>query len=370
MNKEVGVSLHNSCKLILFCLTMLAGCAQRQETSKATISILWKEGQATGFSIPLSLLKNISKEEIAKLVKIQLAQPGTKTAILGEYNLKKDTLVFEPLIPFTRGLHYEIVINGYLISDIEIPKSTNHPTLLGIYPTQDTLPENLLKFYFVFAQPMVEGNSLEYIKLLSPEEDTLLHTFLNLQPELWNAERTVLTLWLDPGRIKRDLQPNKRLGNPLTKGSHYKLIVSKQWSDAQGAILAQNYVKDFVVAERDMLSPKIDDWKLKIPKKGTTQPLEIDLQEALDYILLHNAIQVVDEKGNKIEGSIKVNPKEQSFLFTPTTPWLMGRYKLQIEARLEDLAGNNLNRLFDRDITNHQTRPSNQQVFERQWKVE
>ena len=219
MNKEVGVSLHNSCKLILFCLTMLAGCAQRQETSKATISILWKEGQATGFSIPLSLLKNISKEEIAKLVKIQLAQPGTKTAILGEYNLKKDTLVFEPLIPFTRGLHYEIVINGYLISDIEIPKSTNHPTLLGIYPTQDTLPENLLKFYFVFAQPMVEGNSLEYIKLLSLEEDTLLHTFLNLQPELWNAERTVLTLWLDPGRIKRDLQPNKRLGNPLTKGS-------------------------------------------------------------------------------------------------------------------------------------------------------
>ena len=40
-------------------------------------------------------------------------------------------------------------------------------------------------------------------------------TFLDLQPELWNAEGTVLTLWLDPGRIKRDLIPNKELGIPL-----------------------------------------------------------------------------------------------------------------------------------------------------------
>lgn len=370
MSKAVRNSLHIWCKLFLFCLLLPIGCAKNQDTSQAKVSILWKEGQATGFSIPLSLLKNVSKEEIAKLVKVQLANSGIKTAILGEYNVKKDTLVFKPLIPFTRGLHYEVAVNGHLISTIEIPKSTNSPTLLGIYPTQDILPENLLKFYFVFAQPMVEGHSLDYIKLLSAKGDTLSHTFLNLQPELWNAERTVLTLWLDPGRIKRDLQPNKRLGNPLTKGSRYKLIVFKEWSDAQGAILTQNYTKDFVVAERDMLSPKTDDWSLRIPKKGTIQPLEIDLKEALDYILLQNAIQIVDDKGNKIEGLIKVNAKEQSLHFIPTAPWLIGRYKLQIEARLEDLAGNNLNRLFDRDVTNHQTHPSEQKFFERQWQVE
>jgi len=31
--------------------------------------------------------------------------------------------------------------------------------------------------------------------------------------------------------------------------------------------------------------------------------------------------------------------------------WNKGNYKLLIEAKLEDLAGNNLNRLFDTDIT-------------------
>lgn len=369
MNKEVRISLRNLCKLILFSLTMLVGCTKRQDSSKATISILWKEDQATGFSIPLSLLKNISKEEITKLVKVQLAKSGIKTAILGEYKINKDTLVFEPLIPFTRGLRYEVVVSKQLLTEIEIPKSTETPVLSGIYPTQDTLPENLLKFYFVFSRPMVEGHSLEYIKLLNQQGDTLPRTFLHLQPELWNAEKTILTLWLDPGRIKRDLQPNKRLGSPLTQGEHYKLVVSNQWLDAQGATLMQSYIKDFVVAKRDMHSPKTDDWTLKIPPKGTTQPLEVDLKEAIDYILLQNTIQVADSKGNKIEGSIKVNAEERNFYFTPTTPWLTDEYKLQIETRLEDLAGNNLNRLFDRDVTNHQTRPSDQKVFERKWRI-
>ena len=34
--------------------------------------------------------------------------------------------------------------------------------------------------------------------------------FLELENELWNPEHTQLTLWLDPGRIKRDLIPNQR----------------------------------------------------------------------------------------------------------------------------------------------------------------
>ncbi len=370
MSKAIRISLCHACKLILFCFLFPVGCAQNQDTSPAKISILWKEGQATGFSIPLSLLKNISKEKISKQVKVQLVKTGTQTAILGEYKINKDTLVFEPLIPFTRGLDYEVVLDQKLLAKVSIPKSTHTPTLLGVYPSQDTLPENLLKFYFVFSHPMVEGHSLDYITLLNQQGDPLPRTFLNLQPELWNAERTILTLWLDPGRIKRDLQPNKLLGTPLTKGNHYKLRVSHLWPDAQGATLTKSYTKDFVVTVRDMISPKTDDWGLKIPQKDTNQPLEVDLKESLDYILLQNVIQIIDEKGNKIEGSIKVDAEEQHFHFTPSKPWLTGKYKLQIESRLEDLVGNNLNRLFDRDVSRSQTPTSDQKIFERKWRID
>lgn len=369
MNKEVRISLRNSCKLILFSLTLLTGCAQRRETSKSELSILWKNGQAIGLSIPLSLLKAISRDEISQSVQVQLAKPGTKTAILGDYKINKDTLIFEPLIPLTRGLRYEVVLEKEVLAEIEIPKSTDIPVLSGIYPGQDTLPENLLKFYFVFSRPMVEGHSLQYISLLNQQGDTLPRTFLNLQPELWNAEKTILTLWLDPGRIKRDLQPNKLLGTPLTQGEHYKLVVSNQWPDDQGATLAQNYTKNFVVTTRDMTSPSTKNWQLTTPQKGTLQPLEVNLKETLDYSLLQNAVQVADSKGKPIEGTIQLSDEERKWQFIPLKPWLSGEYTLQIESRLEDLAGNNLNRLFDRDVTNSKETPSQQKVFELKWQI-
>jgi hypothetical protein len=61
--------------------------------------------------------------------------------------------------------------------------------------------------------------------------------------------------------------------------------------------------------------------------------------------------------------------EEKQLNFIPNKPWSPGQYNLQVEARLEDLAGNNLNRLFDRDVTNPQTTPSNQKLFIRKWQV-
>lgn len=369
MNKEVRISLRNSCKLILFSLTLFVGCAQRQETSKANLSIRWKNGQAMGLLIPLSLLNSIGRDEVSHLVKVQLAKPGIKTAIFGDFKINRDTLVFEPLIPLTRGLRYEVVLEKELLAEIEIPASTDIPVLSGIYPSQDTLPENLLKFYFVFSHPMVEGHSLQYISLLNQQGDTLPQTFLNLQPELWNAEKTILTLWLDPGRIKRDLQPNKLLGAPLTQGKRYKLVISNQWPDEMGTALAQSYNKNFVVTTRDNTSPSTNQWQVKTPQKGTFQPLEVNVKETLDFILLQNAVQVVDNQGQSIEGTIQLSDEERKWNFIPIKPWSVGEYTLQIESRLEDTAGNNLNRLFDRDITNSKNTPSQQKVFELKWLI-
>ena len=69
---------------------------------------------------------------------------------------------------------------------------------------------------------MQEGQALENITVIKNGKDTIPSIFLDLQPELWNKERTILTLWLDPGRIKRDLQPNKKLGLPLELGALIK----------------------------------------------------------------------------------------------------------------------------------------------------
>jgi hypothetical protein len=185
--------------------------------------------------------------------------------------------------------------------------------------------------------------------LLKNGHDTAKHVFLDLQPELWNNDRTMLTVWLDPGRIKRDLQPNKQMGTPLQPGLHYVLIV-KDWQDTEGGKLQKPWQKDFFTGSRDSISPDIEKWAFPIPIKGTVEPLKINLGEPLDYMLLNNSIRLIDDIGSLVPGKLVTLDHETVLQFVPTRPWKAGRYILECESRLEDLAGNNLNRLFDMDL--------------------
>lgn len=215
---------------------------------------------------------------------------------------------------------------------------------------------------------MRQGESQKYISLVKNERDTLQGVFLNLQPELWNDDRTVLTIWLDPGRIKRDLQPNKRLGNPLKKGDSYKIVISPLWKSTEDLALKQEYSKRFFAAGRDSLSPDPNQWIVSAARSNTKDALTIDLREALDYYLLNESITILDESRNPLPGTFAIVKQEHELKFTPTSDWRKGRFILQIEARLEDLAGNNLNRPFDRDVTNGKA-PGSKPLYERSFQV-
>jgi hypothetical protein len=174
----------------------------------------------------------------------------------------------------------------------------------------------------------------------------------------------VLTLWLDPGRIKRDLQPNQLLGAPLQKNAAYRITISREWQDETGGQLLKNYTKIFVTSERDSLSPKPSVWKIKPPKAGTSQPFEINFQEPLDHSLLTETLTIQTEKGAHIFGKWLIGPHETSAMFVPDQIWNPGKFKLQIQPRLEDLAGNNLTRPFDRTIGQKIAEPDDQKSFE------
>ena len=361
------IRLYKMYNLIFFVFMLLSACSNRKS---AEISIRWNNKQATGISIPKNLLDNTSADSIKELLKVQLINGADSTAMLGEYYINSQEIIFEPLIPFSRGLSFAVLFRDKRIGEIEIPKAdpAEAPMLLSIYPTNDTLPENLLKIYLQFSQPMRQGESQKYIALIKNDHDTLSEIFLNLQPELWNEDRTTLTIWLDPGRIKRDLQPNKRLGNPLIKGEHYKFAVSDQWKDVQGLQLKQEYTRKFFVSSRDSISPDPDQWILKISGSGSVNPIEADLRESLDYFLLKESISIVNEKGNSVDGLLSISNEEKKYRFVPVEQWTAGRYILRVETRLEDLAGNNINRLFDRDITNKKISGS-KAIFERYFQI-
>ncbi|MCH8812825.1 MAG: hypothetical protein IID07_13425, partial [Gemmatimonadetes bacterium] len=61
-------------------------------------------------------------------------------------------------------------------------------------------------------------------------------------------------------------------------------------------------------------------------------------------------ITVSTEGGERIEGRIEVTDHETVWRLTLDRPWEAGSYKIDVDADLEDLAGNNLAHLFDVDL--------------------
>jgi len=327
--------------------------ACRRKTGNQSIDIQWKNEQAIAISIPAAFTEDIADDSVSSLVTINIADQQNPVPIFGSFEQKDNGLLFTPVIPFTRGMRYDVRVRGTRTGGFEIPenKAGNAPHVTAIYPSADTLPENLLKIYLHFDQPMREGLSGKYVKLVKNGRDTIEGAFLDLQPELWNPDRTVLTLWLDPGRIKRDLQPNKRLGAPMQRGTHYKVIISQAWTDVHGKKLAEPYQKTFVTTAKDSLSPQPAQWALVPPSRATSQPLKIDFKESLDHSLLEEVFLIRDDTGATVPGKWEIGQFEKQCSFTPDANWKTGSYELLIEPRLEDLSGNNLVRPFDRDIS-------------------
>ena len=331
---------------ILVCWALHLRCQPTEDHTSVTV--LSKNGKAVAVAIRGSF---VNDKSISTQLKVQLIKPGERLPVLGDFRKEGDEVIFEPVVPLTKGLKYEVLLNDTLLSEIEIPVGDSEsPELISIYPSQDTVPENLLKMYLEFSEPMVEGSSLSHLTLIRDDRDTIPGTFLDLQPELWNAEGNVLTLWLDPGRIKRGLIPNEKLGLPLKAGERYTLHLNKLWKSKNGMPLTKNYSKTFAVGERADEFPNLATWKVVNPSFDQKDVLEIKFPQALDYFLVRECITVRKSNGDVIGGKMEIGDEERVARFVPNQPWTKGVFALYVESRLEDLSGNNLNNPFDRDI--------------------
>ena len=88
----------------------------------------------------------------------------------------------------------------------------------------------------------------------------------------------------------------------------------------------------------------------RLPAAGTAEALGVRFDRPLDRALLQHALEVSDGAGRPVPGRPEIGAAERSWTFTPAEPWLAGEYRLAIDPRLEDHAGNSLARVFDRDL--------------------
>lgn len=279
--------------------------------------------------------------------------------ILGRYQLidgAESTLRFVPRFPFRKGVEYQAQYFSNKLAPTQlsfsIAASKTEPTkIVQVYPTASELPENLLKFYVHFSAPMRRGEIYQFMHIEKLDGTKIELPFLEIDQELWGRDGLRLMLLLDPGRIKRGLKPREEMGPILEEGHSYRLVIDAKWKDANGNPLASSFTKTFSVFAPDEEQPRPNSWIINAPAPGSTDPLEVQLDEPCDSALLLRLISV-HASGNQGEVATNVDllNAESAIRFTPKKPWAKGNYVLRIGGELEDLCGNSVERQFDVDL--------------------
>ena len=73
--------------------------------------------------------------------------------------------------------------------------------------------------------------------------------------------------------------------------------------------------------------------------------------KSLDHKSLERFLTIVDATGNAVAGAIELGKAEKSWTFTPTRPLDNQEYRLKVNGKLEDVAGNSPRRPFDLDLS-------------------
>ncbi len=283
--------------------------------------------------------------------------------MLGTYEVEADRLIFRGRFPFVRGLQHGVRLDlevlgrlsgrdagsGIVTHEFTPPETEPGPAtrVTAVYPTSGRVPMNLLKLYIHLSAPMRFGEAYANIRLVDENGDLVPDAYLEMPQELWDPERTRLTLFFDPGRIKREVDPNLQLGLPLQAGHSFRVVIDPGWRDARGQPLAEGFEKVLTVVEPDRTMPRAEDWQVEAPGVRSVAPVQLAFNEPMDHALAERMLVVLDANGAPVLGTVQVGGEERSWSFTPERPWQAGRYVIDVHPDIEDLAGNNLAHLFD-----------------------
>jgi hypothetical protein len=285
-------------------------------------------------------------------------------AMVGRYSVRDAVIRFEPKFPWQPGVTYRAVfsaerlpamgdkVSAQIVSKFGLPPAPHNPTTVvtQIYPSSDVLPENLLKFYIHFSAPMQGGHIYDHIHLRDEAGKFVELPFLEIDEELWDPEMMRLTLFIDPGRIKRGVKPLEEIGPALEEGKRYTLEIGATWLDSAGMPLRESFRKTFRAGAQDREPPLLETWKISAPRAGTREALKVAFPEPMDHALALRLIRVASPAGELVKGTSALSDREQRWSFIPQESWTAGRHQLQVQNTIEDLAGNNIGKVFEVDL--------------------
>jgi hypothetical protein len=232
------------------------------------------------------------------------------------------------------------------VARLSLPAVVVEPStaVSAVFPSSNILPENLLKFYIHFSAPMQQGNLYKHIYLLDHVGKKVELPFLEIDEELWDPSFTRLTLFIDPGRIKRGVKPLEEIGPALETGKAYTLVIENDLRDARGAPLKLTFRKQFTAGPPDRDPPDPSQWKITRPHTGTTEPLTIRFPESMDHALAMRVIKILGSTGKPLPGQTSLVDQERTWRFIPANTWQKGRFTISSPTTIEEPAERRMTR--------------------------
>jgi hypothetical protein len=310
--------------------------------------VVWSTSGGT----PCIRVCDLAPEATVEVRPALASRPGRFQPMAGHLQRNGPDACFVPRFGFVDGTPYAVSVAGHTAAVLlraphHWPVSTE---VLAIYPSAGTVPRNLLRMYVAFSASMSEGSAAAHVRLVDAAGTPLAGALLSTEHELWDAGHQRLTVLLDPARIKRGLPAHRTDGYALRTGASFRLVVGREFLDARGTPLSGAAERRYEIAADERRRVEPAGWDLRIPPRHTVEPFEVTFDRPLDHGLLAHCLYVVGPTG-VVEGKTGAGAGERSWRLTPSAPWAPETHRLVVDLMLEDVAGNSVSRVFERDLT-------------------
>jgi len=279
-------------------------------------------------------------------------------AIAGRYAIKTDSVTFTPLYPFDPGRAYRVRVDfsklrsGLTITSIvTLPAGEAGPAaeVAAVHPDAAVVPENLLRMYVEFSAPMGSRQAGDFVRLVdrtTGSDMTVDEAFLPVEADFWSPDHRRYTLFLDPGRVKRGILPNRQRGRPLRAGRAYALVIAADWPDERGRPLKTSFRREFTAGPAVARGIDAASWRITAPAAGSRDPVVVAFDRPLDRAVALRALGI-EHDGRPVAGAGAIAQGDTRWTFTPGTAWQAGDYRLTAQPYLEDPQGNQIGRAFE-----------------------
>jgi len=212
--------------------------------------------------------------------------------------------------------------------------SAQAPVLLAVHPETESVPSNLLRLYVDFSRPMAGEDAFEHIQILDAAGKPIEDAFREL--ELWSRDNRRLMLYIHPGRVKTGLALGDQFGPVIEEGKSYTLRLLPGMKGRNGRPSPTAFSRPLRVGKADHEPPDLARWTLR----ASRDRLELEVDEWLDHAGLEEFLRVEGRAGRWSVDGRRVR-------FVPDPPFAPGEHRMVVDARLEDLAGNNFIKPFE-----------------------